>query len=193
MFFMYSLSSLPFIYVFSFAVKRELIGVINFFLLNVLMCFIDMILSFLASVVQGNASPIESGMTSGATAVTAVRWILSVLLPTVNLKHALSNIRLHSNRKCISSLNSIMGTNYAFDESWMSVHEPGLGLQFLIFCVQTLLWWLILMLIENFAAIKQIWQRHRSKTNESDEIQVYDDSVIETNYSLTSFIVELFT
>ncbi|CAF4618859.1 unnamed protein product [Rotaria sp. Silwood1] len=124
MFLMYSLASLPFIYTFSFGVKRELIGVINFFLLNVLICFADMILSFLATVAQEKGSSNQNGTTAGATAVTTIRWILSGLLPTVNLKHALSNIRLRSNRDCIKSFNSIMGTNYAFDEPWMSVYEP---------------------------------------------------------------------
>lgn len=174
---MYSLASLPFVYVFSFAVKRELIGVINFFLLNVLICFADMILSFLVTVVQEKGSSDQNRMATGAIAVNSIRWILSVLLPTVNLKHALSNIRLHSDRDCITSINSIMGTNYAYDESWMSIHEPGLGLQFLIFCVQIFIWWLILLFIESFTIIKQAWQRCRSKNEDITETFEYDDSV----------------
>ncbi|CAF3375160.1 unnamed protein product [Rotaria sp. Silwood1] len=176
MFLMYSLASLPFIYTFSFGVKRELIGVINFFLLNVLICFADMILSFLATVAQEKGSSNQNGTTAGATAVTTIRWILSGLLPTVNLKHALSNIRLRSNRDCIKSFNSIMGTNYAFDEPWMSVYEPGLGLQFIIFCLQILFWWLILAIIENFTNIKRACQRHCNKSNQLNDIFEFDDS-----------------
>lgn len=47
MFLMYSLASLPLIYVFAFIPKSELIGFIAFFIINTIGCFFDMVLDFI--------------------------------------------------------------------------------------------------------------------------------------------------
>ncbi|CAF0732489.1 unnamed protein product [Adineta steineri] len=145
---MYSLASLPLIYVYSFSPKSELIGFIVFFIVNVIACFFDMILHFIATFSQSQAINATS-VTKATSIMNNLTYVLIILFPSVNLKRSLFNIRLRSNPDCISSLNSLLFTSYSATEPWMSIYEPGLGLAFLIFCVQMLFWWFILVLIEN--------------------------------------------
>ncbi|CAF4147319.1 unnamed protein product [Rotaria sp. Silwood2] len=150
---MYSLASLPLIYVYSFSPKSELIGFINSFVINIVVCFFDMVLAFMAlfSQAQSTNTTRVSRLTS---IVNNIRWLIAVLFPCVNFKHSLFNIRLKSSQDCISSLNSLMFTNYSFNESWMSTRAPGVGIQFIIFVVQMTFWWIILILIEKGTSIK---------------------------------------
>ena len=158
MFLMYSLASLPLIYVYSFSPKSELIGFIGFFVINIIGCFFDMILDFIAVFSQAQAT----GATSASKLTTTLNnltWILVVLFPSVNLKRSLFNIRLKSNSECVSALNLLFFTDYSADESWMSLRSPGLGASFLIFWVQMIFWWIILILIENNNNIKLCCRR----------------------------------
>lgn len=150
---MCSLASLPLIYVYSFSPKSELLGFIGFFVVNVIGCFFDMILNFISIFSQAQAVAATSA-TKLSIIMVNLTWVLAVLFPTVNFKHALFNIRLKSNPDCISSLNSLFFTNYNTDEGWMSILSPGLGAAFLIFWAQIIFWWTILILIENSTNIK---------------------------------------
>lgn len=148
MLFMYSIASLPFAYSFSFCHNSELVGPINFLLLNALMCFIDMLFAF-GNVFSQNTNKSNLGqMTKTSRIFNILRWILSACFPTVNLKHGLFNIRLHSDNNCISTLNSLMGTNFKLNEPWMSLHQPAIGIQFTIFIAQFIVWWIIIFIIE---------------------------------------------
>jgi hypothetical protein len=151
---MFSLASLPLIYVYSFSPKSELIGFINFFVVNVIACFLDMVLSFIAVFSQGQSSTNVVRVSKLTSVTNNIRWIVAVLFPSVNLKHSLFNIRLKSNQDCVSAYNILMLTNYSYTGSWISVHEPGVGIQFIIFCVQMIVWWIILTLIEKGTNIK---------------------------------------
>ncbi|UJR36715.1 hypothetical protein I4U23_029431 [Adineta vaga] len=150
---MYSLASLPMIYVYSFSPKSELIGFINFFVINVVACLLDMVLTFMALFSQS-----QSGSSTRITRLSSImanmRWLITALFPTVNLKRALFNIRLKSSQECVSAVNSIMLTNYSYNEAWLSLREPGLGILFVIFSIQMVFWWSILTLIEKRINLK---------------------------------------
>ncbi|CAF3926709.1 unnamed protein product [Rotaria sordida] len=148
MFVLYSLASLPYIYVYSFIPSTELIGFIIYFIVNVLICFLDVVLGFIGVFSGSQKLPDGSLVNRTGTIMTNIRWVLSVIFPTVNLKHALFNIRLRSSDSCIAAVNSVMGTNYSSSEPWMSLNEPGLGIQFLIFIGQMIFWWFIIVFIE---------------------------------------------
>ncbi|CAF3881561.1 unnamed protein product [Rotaria sordida] len=148
MFVLYSLASLPYIYVYSFIPSTELIGFIIYFIVNVLICFLDVVLGFIGVFSGSQKLPDGSLVNRTGTIMTNIRWVLSVIFPTVNLKHALFNIRLRSSDSCIAAVNSVMGTNYSSNEPWMSLNEPGLGIQFLIFIGQMIFWWFIIVFIE---------------------------------------------
>ena len=144
---MHCLASLPLIYVYSFNPRSALIGFINFFVVNVIVCFLDMVMAFMALFSQSQLSaPIRLTKLTRVTII--VRWVTAVIFPSVNFKRALFNIRLKSSKECISALNSILLANYDVDGSWPSLREPGLGLQILIFLLQTITWWLLLTIIE---------------------------------------------
>jgi hypothetical protein len=145
---MYCLASLPFVYAFSFAPSSELIGFIIFFVINVVACFLDMIFAFITVYSQAQATG-ATAPTKSTSILTSLAWLLAVLFPCVNFKHALFNIRLKSNPDCVSALNSLLFTSYSADDPWMSVRTPGLGATFLIFFGQIVLWTLVLVLIEN--------------------------------------------
>ncbi|CAF0848696.1 unnamed protein product [Rotaria sordida] len=166
---MYSLASLPLIYVYSFSPKSELIGFINIFVINIVVCFFDMVLTFMAVFSQGQATTITrvSRLTS---IVNNIRWFIAILFPCVNFKRSLFNIRLKSSQECISSLNSLMLTNYSFNESWISTHEPGVGIQFIIFIIQMIFWWIILILIEKRTNIKSECRRCCGCENDLERI-----------------------
>ena len=155
---MYSLASLPFIYVFAFAPKSELIGFITFFVINVIACFFDMILSFI-SVFSQVQSTSGSGQTKLSSVMSIISWILVVLFPSVNFKRALFNIRLKSSPDCISALNALLYTDYSSTEGWMTFRIPGLGASFIIFCAQMIFWWIILAVIENKRTINLCCQK----------------------------------
>lgn len=152
---MYSIASIPLIYTCSFSPKSELIGFITFFAANIVACFFDMVLSFIAIFSQGQSTTVTrvSRLTS---IVNLLRWIVAVIFPCVNYKRSLFNIRLKSSDECISAVNSIMFTNYSSSESWMSNNEPGLGTQLIIFSVQCFFWLIILILIEKGITIRLI-------------------------------------
>jgi hypothetical protein len=148
MFMVYSLASLPFIYVYSFIPMSESVSLIIYIIINILLIFMDMVLGFVVVFLQGQAATNTGGMSSQAVTMTNIRLVLSILFPIVNLKHALFNIHLRSSDTCVSSVNLILGTSYSSTEPWMSVHDPGLGIPFIIFISQMVGWWLILMIIE---------------------------------------------
>jgi hypothetical protein len=150
---MYSLASLPLLYVFSFYPESELIGFVTFFTLNIGGCFLDMMLDFISVFSQAQALTATS-QTKLSTVMVNITWVLAVLFPSVNFKRGLFNIRLKSNPDCVSSLNSLFFTNYNPNEAWMSIMSPGLGAEFVIFCGQIIFWWMILLLIENGTNIK---------------------------------------
>ena len=157
MFLMYVLASLPFAYVFSFIPKSAIMGFTNFFILNVIICAIDAV-SNSFTVFTENPTP-SLGPTKTYTVVNNIRAIFAFLLPTVNLKHALYNIQLRQNTECIGIFNTLVGTKFTTTEQWMSTSKPGIGVEFLIFCAQIVLWWVILIIIENRLSIRQAWQR----------------------------------
>jgi hypothetical protein len=146
------------VYVYSFIPKSELIGFITFFIINVIACFFDMVLHFIAVFSQAQALGATS-ITNLATVMNNLTWVLVVIFPCVTFKRALFNIRLKSNSACDSSLNSLMFTDYSYTEPWMSAREPGLGIQFIIFCAQMIFWWIVLILIENGTHLKLICRR----------------------------------
>ncbi len=152
---LYSLGSLPFIYAYSLIPMTESVGLILYVIINILVCFLDMVLGFVVVFLQGQTISLATSMTNGAVIMTDIRLLMSILFPTVNLKHALFNIHLRSSDTCVSAVNSILGTNYSSQEPWMSMHEPGLGIQFVIFFSQMIGWWLIIMLIEQSNRICQ--------------------------------------
>ncbi|CAF1240137.1 unnamed protein product [Adineta steineri] len=157
MFFMYILASIPFVYVFSFIPKTSIMGFTNFFILNVIICIIDAVANSF-TVFTKNDNP-SAGPTKSFKTVTNLQWLFSILLPTINLKHAISNLLLHSNDVCITISNKMVGTKLATNASWMSKERPGVGAQFIIFIVQMLFWWFVLSIIESRLRIRQAWQR----------------------------------
>ncbi|CAF4617859.1 unnamed protein product [Rotaria socialis] len=186
-FLLYSLASLPFVYVYSFIPGTELIGFVIYFIVNVLVCFVDVVLGFIGVFSGSQTLPNGAKVNQTGTLMTNIRWILSALFPTVNLKHALFNIRLRSSDRCIGPVNSVMGTNYSLNESWLSLSEPGLGIQCLIFIGQSIFWWFIVMFIEEgwkicwkkmqycFKRQQQQQQTARRKTNEWNDQQLDTD------------------
>jgi hypothetical protein len=153
---MYCLASLPMIYAYSFSPKSELIGFINVFVVNVIVCFLDMVLAFMAVFSQGQPSSTSTHthVSKIASLTENIRWVVSVLFPCVNFKRALFNIRLKSNAECVSAVNTIMFTDYSVTGPWTSLKEPGVGIQFTIFCVQMCFWWIVLTLVEKGRMIK---------------------------------------
>lgn len=145
---LYCAASLPLIYVYSFSPKSALLGFINFFIVNVVACFLDMLLAFIALFSQGQLTTITR-LTRLSSIMNTIRWVVAVLFPSVNFKRSLFNLRLRSSYDCMSVLNSILFTNYSFDEPWTSILEPGVGIQIVIFCAQSFFWLMILLLIEN--------------------------------------------
>ena len=156
---MYCLASLPLIYVYSFSPKSELIGFIAFFVINVIGCFFDMILDFISVFSQAQAVNATSA-TKLSVVMVNLTWALAVLFPSVNLKRALFNIRLKSNPDCIAALDSLFFSDYNTDEPWMSLRSPGLGIPFIIFCAQMIVWWIVLILIENGTNIRLACRRY---------------------------------
>ena len=154
---MYVLASLPFVYVFSFIPDSAVMGFTNFFILNVVISVIDAVAGTFP-IFSGNANP-SDGPAKAYTVVEGIRLIFRLLLPTVNFKHTLANVLIHNNKNCIRVSNSILGTSFSENESWMSTKKPGIGEEFIIFCVQTVFWWVILILIENRLRIQQARQR----------------------------------
>jgi hypothetical protein len=156
------------IYVYSFVPKSELIGFINFFVINVVGCFLDMVLAFMALFSQGQSTS-TTRLSRLASIMSSIRWVVSALFPSVNLKRALYNIRLKSNSDCVSALNSLMLTNYSYKEPWMAAREPGLGIEFIIFCGQLIFWWIILTLIENGRYMKLKCRRSCGSDNDLEK------------------------
>jgi hypothetical protein len=154
---MYTLASLPFAYVFSFIPKTSIMGFTNFFILNVIICVIDAVINSFP-VFMSNSTP-SSGPSKSYTAITNLRYVFAFLLPTVNLKHALSNLILHANNDCITVNNAMLGTSFSTTAAYMSTQKPGVGTEFILFCIQIALWWLILCAIENRLRIRQCCQR----------------------------------
>ena len=149
---MYCIASIPLMYVYSFVPKTQLIGFITCFIINIIACFFDMILEFIAVFSQAQATT-ATGATATTRAVRGIAWVLVAFFPSVNFKHTLYNIRLRSSTECTSAVNALMFTSYSTSEAPMSIQDPGLGLYFIIFCVQALFWWIILIVIENHEKI----------------------------------------
>ena len=152
----FSVAVLPMLYVFAFGPKSELIGFVIFFVVNLVACFFDVILDFIALFSQASST---SGQTSLARNMNVVSSILAFLFPTVNLKQSFFNIRVRSNTECISASNSLLYTSYSVTEPWMSTREPGLGVNFIFFVIQAIAFWVILILIENGVTIRLACRR----------------------------------
>jgi hypothetical protein len=152
---LYSLASIPFIYAYSLLSMTESVALIFFVIVNIIIIFIDMVLGFVVVFLQGQTTSVSSNnsLTSGASSMTYIRLVLSLLFPTVNLKHALFNIHLRSSTTCVSSVNSVLGTSYSASEPWMSMNIPGLGLPVVIFVGQMVVWWLIIWFVEQYNRI----------------------------------------
>ncbi len=174
---LYSLGSLPFIYAYSMIPITESVGLILYVIVNILVCFLDMVLGFIVVFFQGQTISQVNGMTKESVIMTNIRLLLSILFPTVNLKHALFNIHLRSSASCVSEVNLIMGTNYSSDEPWMSMHEPGLGIQCVIFISQMIGWWLIVMFIEQSDRICQRISKYCRSNQPSLVTTEWNDSV----------------
>ena len=139
--------------------KSELFGFIVYLIFNVVGCFLDMVLNFVAIFSQSQPSLGSNEVTSTAQIMHVLRWILSGLVPTINFKRSLFNIRTRSNAECVEASNSIMHTEYSTTEPWSSVKEPGVGSQLLIFAGQFIFWTLLLIIIENNTGIKRCLSR----------------------------------
>ena len=171
---MYVLASLPFVYVFSFIPKTAVMGFTNFFILNVIIIVIDAVAGSFP-VFLGNDNP-SAGPSGIYRVVELIRYIFALLLPSVNFKHTLANILVHNNDKCIRTSNSLLGTSLGVNESWLSTNKPGVGIQFIFFCVQTFFWFAILILIENRLRIRQARQRCCG-SNDSEHNTEWNDQV----------------
>ena len=175
---LYSLASLPFMYLFSFIPRTSVIGVTNFFILNVIANVIDAV-SHSFTVFTPNTSS-SSGPSKTYTTVAGLRFILACLLPSVNLKHALSNSQLHENKDCIGTFNTYIGTDLSTSEAWSSRKEPGVGRQIVIFLFQILCCWVILMLVEIRPKIRRACQGCCSEDDPAlaaERSRSWDDSV----------------
>lgn len=171
---LYSLASLPYIYAYSLIPMTESVGLILYIIVNILVCFLDMVLGFVVVFLQGQTISLSKKMTHGAVAMTNIRLVMSILFPTVNLKHALFNIHLRSSDTCVTAVNSVLGTSYSSNEAWLSMYEPGLGIQVVIFFSQMIGWWLIIMFIEQSNRLCQ----SRSRCCQNNNTQAnWNDSV----------------
>ena len=168
---MYSLATLPLVYAYSFNLKSEIIGFISFFIINAIACFLEMILDFISVFSQAQSAN-SSGRTALSSVLVSLTWVLEVIFPSVNYKSALFDIRLKSNPDCIDALNSLLYTSYSSTDPWMSMSLPGLGIPFVIFCGQMILWWFVLILIENGTNIRLACRR-RCKCDR--DLQEVDD------------------
>ena len=155
---MYCLASLPSLYVYSFVPKSDLIGFVNYFVINLVACVLDMVLAFMAVFSQSQSTN-GSQLTGMSSTTNRIRWAVVLLFPSVNLKHALFNMRLQSSDECISALNALMLTEYSSAEPPASVREPGIGRQLIIFCAQMSAWWLMLVVVEHRTAIRSACHR----------------------------------
>jgi hypothetical protein len=166
------------IYVYSFSPRTELIGFINFFVVNVIACFLDMVLAFIALFSQGQGQSTTTIRVSKLTSITTnIRWVVEVIFPCVNFKRALFNIRLKSSSDCVTAVNTLMLTNYSVNVPWMSLTEPGVGAQFVIFCAQMGFWWTILTLVEQGTRIKRSCRQCCGCNNDLEQMedQGYDE------------------
>lgn len=166
---MYSLASLPLIYVYSFSPKSELIGFINVFVINVVVCFLDMVLAFMGLFSQYQSTN-TTRISRLASIVNNIRGIITVLFPVVNFKHSLFNIRLKSDSECISAINSLMFTTYTSTDPWMSIREPSIGIQFIIFCAQMGFWSIVLILIEKRTSINLACRQYCGCENDLERL-----------------------
>lgn len=166
---MFSLASLPLIYVYSFSPNSELIGFVTFFVLNAVGVFFNMMLDFISVFSQAQTLN-ATGATRLSVVMTNITLVLAIIFPSVNLKRALFNIRLKSNPSCISSLNSLFFASYSSTNSWMAIPSPGLGAPFIIFCGQMIFWWIILILIENGTKIRISCRRYCKCDRELEQI-----------------------
>ena len=171
---MYVLASLPFVYVFSFIPESAVMGFTNFFILNVVISVIDAVAGTFP-IFSGNTNP-SAGPAPAYKVVEAIRLIFRLLLPAVNFKHTLANMLIHNNANCIRVFNGMLGTKFSENETWMSTQKPGIGEEFIIFCVQTLFWLVVLILIENRLTIRQARQRC-CKSDHPEQNEQWDDRV----------------
>jgi len=169
---MYVLASLPFAYVFSFISKSTIMAFTNFFILNVIISIVDAIIASFP-VFSQNSNP-SDGPTASYKGVSLIRTIFGILLPSVNLKHAIANLVLRDNSQCIRISNAILGTKFNINENYFAASRPGIGTEFILFVVQIIFWTIILMIIENKLRIKQCCSCQSDDFDESDQ---WKDSV----------------
>lgn len=125
----------------------------NFFILNVIVTIVDAVIASFP-VFNQNTNP-SAGPTSSYKIVNVIRTIFAIGLPSVNLKHAITNLVLHDNGQCIKLSNAILGTKFVENENYFSTSRPGIGTEFILFVVQIIFWTIILIVIENRLRIKQ--------------------------------------
>lgn len=185
MYFMYVLASLPFVYVFSFIPKSSIMAFTNFFILNVIVCVIDAVIASIPVFSQNN-NP-SAGPTKIYNTISNVRWIFAIVLPTVNLKHAISNIVFHDNSQCILVNNAMLGTKFATNEAWFSKNRPGVGTEFILFCAQMVFWWIMLMIVESRMRIKQCCCSCGGGVD-TDESDQWNDSVRDKRWNVMKIV-----
>ena len=163
---------------------RAAVALILFIIVNIIVVFLDMVLGFVVVFLQGqtissdsSSSSSNSTMTTGAQAMTYVRLILSLIFPSVNLKHGLYNIHLRSSSSCVTNVNSVLGTSYSASEPWMSMNLPGLGLPVVIFVAQMIFWWVFIWMIERFNGMCQSKSGCCQSNNQHEVTNDWDDSV----------------
>lgn len=148
---------------FSFVPNSELIGFIMFLIIITIGCFLDMVLGFVSAFTQSQPNLQPNQISRTTEIMNILRWILSVLVPTINFKRALFNLRTRSNPFCITALNTIMRTEFSMNEGWVAMKEPGLGIQILVFVGQFVVSTLVILLIESKDKIARSIERSRKK------------------------------
>lgn len=158
-FFLYVLASIPFAFSFSLRPRTSIIGLTNFFILNVVGNIFDAVISSF-TVFSQNPTP-NDGPSKSYRVVEVLRWILAICLPSVNLKHSVFNIQLHESVPCIRNFNTFIGTNFPLDAGLTSLERTAIGAEILIFLVQFVFWTGFFLVIE----YRTVFRRHCRKSS----------------------------
>lgn len=147
-FLLFVMSSLPsccFAYICSFLFKSDLISFLVLFILLAVVCFLDMIFSFIQLLVYLD---IRDQNKTIYDLMSFFRYLFLILFPNVTLKRGLYYLKIKDNSYCIKSLNRILHTNYSYNSSPMDFNEPGIGFLILIFSLQFLAFIFLLFVFE---------------------------------------------
>jgi len=169
LFVLYVFASLPLAYAYSFRPRTSIIGLTNFFIINAIINVIDAVINS-AAVFRRNDSSSTSGPSQLYRIVSLVRWIFAALLPSVNLKQAISNIQLHERKECIIIFNRYIGTSFSLNERWGSFNKPAIGTQMAIFIIQSIVWSIVLIIVESRPAIRQFCSNCCCSSDDRDVI-----------------------